>query len=316
MSEEKHEKGASGHGHEATPIIIKKRHGGHHAGHHGGAWKVAYADFVTAMMAFFLVMWLVNQTEEVKQAVGGYFRDPMGSSNTAGAKSSTGQAGVLEAGSKILDSQSGIMELPVAPQPGSMPEKKDEEEKKRKAEEEKARQELNRAAEELRRSLESLDAFEEISQLVQITQTQEGLLIELMEDDDSTFFELGDKQLSPKGVQVVQAIARVIGPLGRDVVLEGHTDSTPFTSKKDYSNWELSADRANSARVLLENDGVDASKVKAIRGYAAQRPRFADNPKDSRNRRVAILVLAQPEAQTDPPPGTTDPIYTPPPETP
>lgn len=250
-----------------APIIVIKKHGAHD-GHHGGAWKVAYADFVTAMMAFFLVMWLVNQSDKVKAGVGGYFRDPVGFSNKEGS-------GVLE-GSK------GAV---TPPKPSR------EAEEIRRRQEEKVREKLNAKAQELSQAMRAEGGLGELSKLVEIQVTDEGLRIQLMESGDSTFFGLGSAQLSSEGVHALTLIANQIGPLGYKVVVEGHTDSKKYVNRGSYSNWELSSDRANSARRILEENGVDVGKIAEIRGYADTHPRFVDRPEDPGNRRIAIVVL-------------------------
>lgn len=273
--------GAAAGAHRPTLIIVRK-HKRHHAAHHGGAWKVAYADFVTAMMAFFLVMWLVNQNKDIKVAVGGYFRDPLGTEQVAGTMSSQGADGVLAAGSAATDGQSGILEMPVS-------------QEAQRAERERESQDLERLAETVRNALEELPGFSEISHLVEIQLTEEGLRIELMESEKGTFFARGGKELSAVGEEVVRVLGPTIGASKHPVVIEGHTDSLAYAGKS-YSNWDLSTDRANAARKVLVNEGLDASQVKEIRGYAAERPRFSEQPEDPRNRRISILMplTAQP----------------------
>jgi chemotaxis protein MotB len=266
--------------HKPTLIIVKKRKA-HHEGHHGGAWKVAYADFVTAMMAFFMVMWLVNQNQEVKQAVGGYFRDPLGTQDFAGSKASEGAAGVLAAGEGPIEGQPGLLEMPLMT--GHEAERAKQAEKR----------ELDRLAEEIRQKLASLPEFENVSHLIEVKQTEEGLRIELMESQSGTFFERGGKKLSETGDRVVRMLGETLGASRHAVVIEGHTDSLSYAGD-DYSNWDLSTDRANAARKLLAESGVAADQVKEIRGYAAEKPRFPERPEDPRNRRISVLLPATP----------------------
>jgi chemotaxis protein MotB len=268
------EKGGAAH--KPTIVIVKKKQKAHEA-HHGGAWKVAYADFVTAMMAFFMVMWLVNQNEEVKTAVGGYFRDPFGAESTAGVKAE-GSAGVLSHGVGAMDGQDGLLDSPLLT--GHDAEPRDPEEERR---------ELSEIADEIRRALTQIEAFEEIAEQVEVTQTEEGVRIELMEDEKGTFFERGAKRLTGIGERVVRAIGATLGKKDHPVVIEGHTDSLAYAGG-EYSNWDLSTDRANAARKLLTASGLPAQQVKGVRGYAAERPRFRDRPEDPRNRRVSILL--------------------------
>jgi chemotaxis protein MotB len=245
-----------------TIIIVKKA--GHQAGHHGGAWKVAYADFVTAMMAFFLVMWLVTQTDGVRQSIAGYFRDPINFSEHA---NSTG----------ILDGSNNLT-LPI--------ESESPEESITKNEEQPSPEQ---AAQEIEAALERQMGKEEARQ-IEIKLTERGLLIQLVDEKDSVFFDVGSAVLSPNGVEAVSIIGRYIGPLGLDVVVEGHTDGRPYQTRTGYSNWELSTDRANSTRRLLETSGVDPRSIKGVQGFADTQLRFPDRPEDPKNRRIAIIV--------------------------
>ncbi len=253
---------------QVQPIIIKRRKAHAHA-HHGGAWKVAYADFVTAMMAFFLVMWLVSQSDEVKMNIAGYFQDPI----------AFGQAG----GVTILDGgapRGGKSAADPSASPAILYDKNAAM---------KAR--LEKEAKEIVQALDQVAALKDVMDQIEVEATSEGLRIQLMENEDSHFFEIGGSKLSPSGVDVVAAIGRVIGPLGRGVAVEGHTDSHKYSQRAGYTNWELSADRANAARLLLQSSGVSPAQVKEIRGYADTRLKYADAPEDPRNRRIAILVL-------------------------
>ena len=259
---------------EQQPIIILKKKGGH-GGAHGGAWKVAYADFVTAMMAFFLVMWLVTQSQEVKNNVAGYFNDPGGWGKKQGSQS-------------ILKGGQSLLKEPAPPKPSPN------------MSEQNAREVLKQAGDRIQSALNQLPDFESVKDHIEIEMTEEGLRIELIEaagaaDDSAYFFALGGADLSDKGVTILSAIAQELGRLGNKLVIEGHTDSRQYIYKNKYSNWELSADRANAARKLMETKGIKDSQVGEIRGFAAKRPRIADNPKDARNRRISIVVQTAPQ---------------------
>jgi len=251
------------------PIIIVKKASGH-GGHHGGAWKVAYADFVTAMMAFFLVMWLVTQSDIVKENVAGYFNDPGGWGKKGGKSILKGESSILKgAGNQFIN------------QPMS---------------EAKAREVLKDAGERIGDALSSMPDFESIKDHIDIEMTEEGLRIELIEsldpeDKSAYFYSLGGSELSEKGITILTAISKEISTLNNKVVIEGHTDNHQFVYKDKYSNWELSTDRANSARKLMENSGFKMDQIEEIRGYAANRPKIQDNPMDARNRRISIIVL-------------------------
>jgi len=244
-------------------IIVKKRgHGGH--AHHGGAWKVAYADFVTAMMAFFLVMWLVAQSPQVKAAVAGYFRDP-------GVFETTRGGGVLPGGAE------GLRETGVTPaaEPNNV---------------RAAREVLERAAERVRHALADVPALKALQDRIEITVTPEGLRIELLEDAQKSFFAVGSAQLLPETVELLGVIAQELSSLGNTVALEGHTDSRPYSAANGYSNWELSTDRANAARRVMESRGLRPHQIDAVRGFADTRLRYPDDALDPRNRRISIVV--------------------------
>lgn len=256
---------------EHAPIIIKKVKGGH-GGHHGGAWKVAFADFMTAMMAFFLVMWLVGQKPEVRQSVAGYFRDP-------GKFDQRAQQGVLQGGGSVIPSQG----LPVGvtkdqENAGSAPNSSD-----------KIR--LKNAGEKIVEELEKQQAFSKLKKNVRIQLTSEGLRIILNESEDSpAFFEPGSARLLQQSAVILMIIAKELGNLQNRLVIEGHTDAG-YTGRPDYTNWELSADRANTARQLMEASGLWEDQVREVRGFADQFPMIEGNPGDGRNRRVSLVVL-------------------------
>jgi chemotaxis protein MotB len=240
------------------PVIIVKKKGGH-GGHHGGAWKVAYADFVTAMMAFFLVMWLVNQSKPVKAAIGGYFRDPA-------AFDASGGRGVLPGGDTINPAK---------------PERAPAEQEERKR--------LEAAVLHIREGLDK-EAFKTLRDQVEFTVTPEGLRIDLIEKDDSTFFDSGSATLRGETAHILGVIAHELGSLDHKVDVEGHTDSRGYVKNERYSNWELSADRANAARRVMEREGLRSAQVTSVRGLADRQLRYQADPLDARNRRVSILV--------------------------
>ena len=264
-----------------VPVIVRKRrHGAGHVmaqgGRHGGAWKVAYADFVTAMMAFFLVMWLVQQSPEVKQSVGQYFRDPV-----AFTEKGRGGAGLLDGGTKLLEG-------PSQGEPSGPP----------REDERVARERLLDRARQILAELTGVPALHNLAGQIEIEPTEDGLRLQLMESHRSTFFDLGRARLSPEGEEIVMAIGGMLAPLPYFVSLEGHTDSRPFASSDGYTNWELSADRANAARKLLERAGVESKRIESVSGYADTRLRFAEVPGDPRNRRIAIVVRSPAAAAT------------------
>jgi chemotaxis protein MotB len=244
----------------SRPIIIIKKKSGH-GGHHGGAWKVAYADFVTAMMALFIVLWLLNTNKPVREAVAGYFKDPAG---TAG-KIGTTKVGAAEALAITKD---------------DMPKLK----------------------EELEKAISKVPNFDKIKDQIEMTITSEGLRIELLETETGTFFELGSSSPSANGKELLTLLAIELGKLPNHLSIEGHTDSKPYAGRREYGNWELSTDRANAARRLMQHDGVRGDQVSQVRGYADQMLRKRGQPLDASNRRISVIVqnLEQKPEESDP----------------
>lgn len=230
------------------PIIVLKKKGGH-GGHHGGAWKVAYADFVTAMMALFIVLWLLNSSKQVQEAVGGYFKDPTGTAKKVGSN----MAGAGENFTLTRD---------------NMPKLK----------------------EQLQQAVRQMSDFEKLKSHIEMTVTAEGLRIELSESASGTFFDSGSAKLNADGGALLVTLAQELGNLPNKLSIEGHTDSTPYAPSAAYGNWELSADRANAARRVMQANGVRADQVMQVRGFADQRLRKPDAPLDPSNRRISLIV--------------------------
>jgi chemotaxis protein MotB len=228
-------------------IVIKKKSA--HGGHHGGAWKVAYADFVTAMMALFIVLWLLSSSIKVQEAVGGYFRDPSGSAKRTG----TGLSG---SGENLLLTK----------------------------------QDMGKLKAELQNSIQKMNDLDKLKKNIEMTVTAEGLRIELLESEKGTFFDSGSSVLNHSGQEMLELLAVELGKVPNHVSLEGHTDAKPFSGKRSYSNWELSADRANAARRLMQQAGLGTDQVSQVRGFADQRLRNIKDPLDPSNRRISIIV--------------------------
>ncbi len=238
------------------PIIVIKKKRAAHGGHHGGAWKVAYADFVTAMMALFIVLWLMTTSDDVKKAVAGYFRDPKGASKQLGsAVGGTGESLTVSKG-----------------QMGDLKSK-------------------------LEGALKQMPQFEKLQNNVKMTVTGEGLRIEMIETEKGMFFESGRQEPSEYGRDLLVELAKELGKLNNPILIEGHTDSRPFNSAT-YSNWELSSDRANQSRRVMEQSGLHPNQVKQVRGYADQQLRDPAHPEDATNRRVSVIVTYAPPADT------------------
>jgi len=233
---------------KTRPIIIVKKKSGH-GGHHGGAWKVAYADFVTAMMSLFIVLWLLSSSKKVQEAVGGYFKDPTGTA----AKIGSTMEGAGENFTLTKD---------------NMPKLKDQ----------------------LEQKIRQMTDFEKLKPYVEMTVTSEGLRIELMESVTGTLFDSGSPKLNGDGRELLVTLAQEMGKLPNKISIEGHTDSKPYATSGNYSNWELSTDRANAARRLMQANGIRADQVTQVRGFADQRLRKVENPLDASNRRISLIV--------------------------
>jgi chemotaxis protein MotB len=243
------------------PIVIIKKKAGH-GGHHGGAWKVAYADFVTAMMALFIVLWLMSSTsKQTQEEIAGYFRDPKG---TAAKKGSEGK-----------------------PVPKEAKEKKDDMEALKK---------------DLLRAIAAMNGLNQIKRQIEISVTEEGLRIEMVENEKGTFFELGSAKPTPALEAVLKVLAEQLKELPNKISIEGHTDAQPYVNRTNYGNWELSADRANEARREMQEDGIRLDQVSQVRGFADQRLHLPTKPFDAGNRRVSLVVqnLEKPEEAKGP----------------
>ena len=233
---------------KARPIIIVKKKGGH-GGHHGGAWKVAYADFVTAMMALFIVLWLLNSSKQVQVAVGGYFKDPTGSSKKVGSN-------MQGAGENFVLTRDNMPKL----------------------------------KEQLQAAMKQMADFEELKSHIDMTVTADGLRIELSESASGTFFDSGSAKLNADGGELLVTLAQELADLPNKLSIEGHTDSQPYAPSASYGNWELSADRANAARRVMQSHGIRPDQITQVRGFADQRLRKPDAPLDPANRRISVIV--------------------------
>jgi len=260
--------GGVGHGQDA--VVIKRVRRVSH-GHHGGAWKVAYADMVTALMALFIVLWILGQSEEVVRSVAGYFRDPIGFTDG-------GQVSVTEGPSG--PERSVPVELPTPAASWAPP-----------AEE--ARLEENARA--IREALAELPIFERYEGQIEIERTAEGLRVSLLETDGGPLFEVGGTRIGRDARELLAAIGREIRDLDNHIVIEGHTDSRPYSPGSTMTNWELSTGRSNAARRVLEESGVDPQRIFEVRGLADRRLYDSDNPQNSRNRRIALPPLSAEE---------------------
>ena len=244
---------------KTRPILIVKKKAVH-GGHHGGAWKVAYADFVTAMMALFIVLWLLNSSKQIQEAVGGYFKDPTGTSKKVGSN-------MQGSGENFILTRD------------NMPKLKDQ----------------------LQQAIRQLSNFDKLKSHIEMTVTTEGLRIELSESASGTFFESGRANLNADGCELLITLAQELGQLPNKLSIEGHTDSKPYAPAANYGNWELSTDRANAARRLMQNNGIRSDQITQVRGFADQRLRKPEAPLDPSNRRISVIVqyLIKPDSDED-----------------
>jgi chemotaxis protein MotB len=234
-----------------APIIIIHKKADHHDDEHGGAWKVAYADFVTAMMALFIVLWLLSASEKVQKAVGGYFQDPTGKGHQVGSTT----AG---SGETLTLSEKQLKEI----------------------------------KEKIEQAMKAIPAFKDMQKQIKMTMTAEGLRIDLLETKRGLFFETGNPTPTEAGGELLKVLAGELMKLPNKIAIEGHTDSTPY-GRPDYSNWELSADRANAARRILTEAGLDDNRISQVRGFADQRLLLKNDPTNPSNRRISIIVRNQ-----------------------
>jgi chemotaxis protein MotB len=252
---------------EQPIIIVKKR--GHGHGHHGGAWKVAFADFMTAMFAMFLVLWLVNQSSDVKSAIAGYFQDPLGRAE--------------EYGSSILPGEGAQTQSPRLMSPNQVIDLR--------------RDRLQRLAETIRQEIREIPALNQIADHIEVEITEEGLRIQLLEDSSGVFFQTGSAMPKDAGARVLRLLGKELGGMPNAVVIEGHTDARPYSRPDGYSNWELSVDRANAARRIMREGGLNEAQVQQVRGWADRRLRDPAQPLADSNRRVTVTMLLPPAAQ-------------------
>jgi chemotaxis protein MotB len=246
-------KQAQPHGKDDKPKVIIKKAKGHHAGHHGGAWKVAYADFVTAMMALFIVLWVLGAADKkYKAGIAHYFREPGVFSGSSGVIPDGGQdklgAGIIQAPSlEVLETH-------------------------------------------IKQGLMGLKELADVYDQVPIRLTEEGLLIEVIDKDKQAFFDLSSAAVKPLMRKVLGAIVKEVKDATNKVVISGHTDARRYQLEKYYSNWDLSTERALNTRRALEELGLPPDRVEKVAGYADRQLRVPDEPYSSENRRISILI--------------------------
>ena len=301
---------------EAPVIIIKRVKKVQHGGHHGGAWKVAYADFVTAMMAFFLLLWLLNvTTDEQRRGLADYFtpssvsRSPSGSGGVMG-----GVSMALEGARRTENMRVGVPKPMSSTDDENQEISEDEDQDPSRAgsgnagqtdKENLTEEELNEllaereekmfaAAEKaLRDAIAGTPELSPLADSLVIDQTAEGLRIQIIDQERFTMFPLGSSDMYGHTKKMLEQIAKVIVNLPNKVAVTGHTDATPYTKSSRYSNWELSTDRALASRRALVEYGLDAGRITRVVGKAAGELLVPEDPTSPRNRRISMVLLRE-----------------------
>ncbi|WP_067732505.1 flagellar motor protein MotB [Novosphingobium naphthalenivorans] len=266
------------------PIIVKKITvvAG---GHHGGAWKVAYADFVTAMMAFFLLLWILGATtEKQRKGIADYFTPTLVKNKDASAGSGAGLLG----GSSLVDAddyphragQTGTKTLTIPRDATGGPKEGGTKVKR-----------TMRAKEAVTKKLESTRRLRQLAKQVRLVDTTEGVRIDLVDDADFSMFRMGTTVLTPEAAELISALAEAVGPDAGQLTIRGHTDALPYKADVRGNNWSLSAGRAEATRQALMRDGISEDRFKRIEGVADKELLIPDNPQDPRNRRISITLL-------------------------
>lgn len=285
------------------PIIKKVIKKGGHA-HHGGAWKIAYADFVTAMMAFFLLMWLLNAvTEQQLQGIANYFAPTSVSTSQSGAG---GMLGGKVIGEGVLTSNSSDSFTPTLPPPTFNNASSDSETDAElsaaafeRAQRDLEERQFEDAADELRKAVSGIPELKELAKNLLIDNTPEGLRIQIVDQAGSAMFPSGSSRMSPQMRRLLGLVAAAIKDVPKQVAIAGHTDSIRYADPSGYGNWELSADRALASRRALVEMGFSESRVQRVVGRADADPLVADDPNNPQNRRISIVLLRDSIAAAD-----------------
>lgn len=283
------------------PILIKKVKKVSGGGHHGGAWKVAYADFVTAMMAFFLLMWLINATDpEQKRGIAEYFAPANVSTATSGSGGILGGTALGDDGSKSSGSMSVIEQLalqapPDASSPGASANLTSASDAALQAEiERREAAQFASAAESLRQAMQSMPELAELSKQLIVDQTPEGLRIQLVDQEGRSMFDNNSPRPNARAQVLLRAIAKVINQLPNRISITGHTSATAGSNRASApGDWTLSSERANGSRLVLQNAGVDPDRIYSVSGKAGSDPLYPDDPSLAGNRRIAIVLLRE-----------------------
>ncbi len=330
------------------PIIIVKKKGGGHGAAHGGAWKVAYADFVTAMMAFFLLLWLLNvTTDDQKKGIAQYFTPESVSRSTSGSGGILGGSSMAP-GAMPRDAAGLVMGIPLAPtgeesdseapdktappensqnpdpeaeelatalkteapdpaqqqspNPGQGGTRQATDAELKQALAAKEEREFAKAEFDLKQAIQDIPELRPLQENLIIDRTPEGLRIQIVDQQKNSMFSTGGTAPNEAMRQLMGIVARVVDKLPNSISVSGHTDSLPYRPGAQYTNWELSADRANASRRALIEGGLKADRIKYVTGKAETDPLFKENTADPRNRRISVVLLRDqtPLTQADP----------------
>jgi chemotaxis protein MotB len=300
-------------GHEG--IIVIKKVIKVEGGHHGGAWKVAYADFVTAMMAFFLLLWLLNvTTDEQKRGVADYFAPTAASKSTSGSGGILGGTAMSKEGARVGQSSPPTVIMELAPPRQRNPAEADEEVKDGEAGDleeqellkqmaEREQEEFEKAEEELRQAMRDSPGLADMAENLIIDNTPEGLRIQLVDQDKASMFPSGGSKMNANLEKILAKVADIVHRMPNQIAISGHTDSVPFHGRNDYGNWELSAERANASRRALVKYGVPLSRIASVSGKADTDPLVPEDPTLPTNRRISIVLLREAVLIPSAPPG-------------
>jgi chemotaxis protein MotB len=279
------------------PIVIKKiKKGG---GHHGGAWKVAYADFVTAMMAFFLLLWLLNvTTDEQREAISNFFdpTHPKVSSAVSGAGGVLGGLSMAPQGAMATNLQEIINNQPETP-PSSTKANTEQSQQEQSVEEAKElirqheEKEFEKTQEAIRQAIQDDPELSQLAKNLIVDMTPEGLRIQIVDQEGEPMFPSGSARMYEKTQKLMGKITAIINTMPNEISIRGHTDSVPYGPRAEYTNWELSTDRANSSRRTLLNAGLPAERLHNVMGKADSEHLLPDDPKNAQNRRISIVLM-------------------------
>ncbi len=280
-------------------VIIKRPRKRGHEGHRGGQWKVAYGDFVTAMMAFFLLLWLLNSTtEEQMSGIADYFSPTAASDSTSGAGGVLGGTSMLAEGAMSAPRSAPGVTVSLTPLtddeepdyeglPGEKPAGSDAEKREQET--------FKRAEAALRDAIKGAPDLREFSQNLLIDTTDEGMRIQIVDADKRSMFPVGSSTMFPYTVKLLQKVVQAIASLPNDIAVIGHTDASVHRSTNGYTNWELSTDRANASRRVLVASGLPDWRVVRVEGKANREPLIEDDPFSPQNRRISIVLLREAE---------------------